>query len=572
MTGDEKSLEKLREMSDLFAGTELMSNTQEAIDTITERITKQKGIMSGLLDAVTGKKKSMIPKFETLKALNARRMHMETLNSSKNHDLLIAAGMGLNLQQLLKIAESTTAANAIAEQKKEYDIKFNDRVKEGLKQQGEALLAYAKQEEIVEEENKKMLAQGQLPIHSVHMDKPEKLKKDEMEIKVRQELKDEGIERPSISDPKEIGKVQAILDQIKDNSKVYEMAGNITGKGLDKLDETLRGFYAVSENISFKPLEADWSNQGDVKDTAWEGLLEVKDAIFVSAERQEHLNNISETVFLGPMEKLVEFSQYAWGVFKKFMLYFAAIVLALFILYRTFKLLEPAWEEISIMLEQVWIVLQFLGSIIWEGLNDIKQGFLDGDFFLVLWGLLQVGIAILAGVWTLAWAAMGVIWLGILSAIGRWAYRLVQGGEETNAAIKQLFYVLGGAIVLIGALMVSWPLILAGIIIMALGGVVDKIGQYFFGYADGGLTKGGLVKVGERGEELIRLPKGTRVHSNVESKRMMADAGGNTTNVTVQVQGRVGASDAEIKDIANKVAREINLRMNRTGAAVTKFG
>ena len=136
MTGDEKSLEKLREMSDLFAGTELMSNTQEAIDTITERITKQKGIMSGLLDAVTGKKKSMIPKFETLKALNARRMHMETLNSSKNHDLLIAAGMGLNLQQLLKIAESTTAANAIAEQKKEYDIKFNDRVKEGLKQQG----------------------------------------------------------------------------------------------------------------------------------------------------------------------------------------------------------------------------------------------------------------------------------------------------------------------------------------------------------------------------------------------------------------------------------------------------
>ena len=45
--------------------------------------------------------------------------------------------------------------------------------------------------------------------------------------------------------------------------------------------------------------------------------------------------------------------------------------------------------------------------------------------------------------------------------------------------------------------------------------------------------------------------------------------GGST--IHVHVSGRVGANDAEIKDIANKVAREINLRMNRTGASAGRF-
>ena len=47
--------------------------------------------------------------------------------------------------------------------------------------------------------------------------------------------------------------------------------------------------------------------------------------------------------------------------------------------------------------------------------------------------------------------------------------------------------------------------------------------------------------------------------------------GGVTNNITVQVTGRVGANDSEIRDIANKVAREINTRINRTSTSVVKF-
>jgi len=48
---------------------------------------------------------------------------------------------------------------------------------------------------------------------------------------------------------------------------------------------------------------------------------------------------------------------------------------------------------------------------------------------------------------------------------------------------------------------------------------------------------------------------------------MLSNAGGNT--IHVHVNGRVGASDAEIRDIANKVAREINIRMNQTRSTVS---
>ena len=78
----------------------------------------------------------------------------------------------------------------------------------------------------------------------------------------------------------------------------------------------------------------------------------------------------------------------------------------------------------------------------------------------------------------------------------------------------------------------------------------------------------GLTLVGEQGPELVTLPSGSRVHTNRQSAAMM---GGVTNNITVQVTGRVGANDSEIRDIANKVAREINTRINRTSTSVVKF-
>ena len=116
----------------------------------------------------------------------------------------------------------------------------------------------------------------------------------------------------------------------------------------------------------------------------------------------------------------------------------------------------------------------------------------------------------------------------------------------------------------------------------AIGGILDKIpspGDAVKGItsripflANGGAIRdSGIAVVGERGPELVNLPAGARVNSNRDSAAMM---GGGTTihnHVTVQVTGRVGANDTEIRDIANKVAKEINSRMNRTSTSVVRF-
>ncbi len=107
------------------------------------------------------------------------------------------------------------------------------------------------------------------------------------------------------------------------------------------------------------------------------------------------------------------------------------------------------------------------------------------------------------------------------------------------------------------------------------GAAKDRVGgalssaKNFIGLAEGGrVSQSGLAVVGERGPELVQLPRGAQVHSNSASKAIASSV---TNNITVQVTGRVGANDAEIRDIANKVAREINSRMNRTTTSVVKF-
>ena len=75
-------------------------------------------------------------------------------------------------------------------------------------------------------------------------------------------------------------------------------------------------------------------------------------------------------------------------------------------------------------------------------------------------------------------------------------------------------------------------------------------------FASGGVTGNGWSLVGEKGPEYVKLPAGSRVFSNADSQRM-------GSNITVNVQGRVGASDAEVRDIANKIGKLVNSQINR---------
>lgn len=119
-----------------------------------------------------------------------------------------------------------------------------------------------------------------------------------------------------------------------------------------------------------------------------------------------------------------------------------------------------------------------------------------------------------------------------------------------------------------------------GLIIGAIKETTETIKDYFsvrkrfkdftsgdFGLrrrASGGMA-GGMTMVGESGPEMVYLPNGSRVVSSPNSRR------GAGATVNVYVNGRVGASDAEINDIAQKVGRAINIQMNRNTNSGVRF-
>lgn len=85
--------------------------------------------------------------------------------------------------------------------------------------------------------------------------------------------------------------------------------------------------------------------------------------------------------------------------------------------------------------------------------------------------------------------------------------------------------------------------------------------------ANGGVSKGGMTVVGERGPELVNLSKGSRVFSNSESRKMMSSSGTvNNFNITINAKD---TSKAEMRRIANELGNMINNKMNRTGATRT---
>ena len=258
--------------------------------------------------------------------------------------------------------------------------------------------------------------------------------------------------------------------------------------------------------------------------------------------------------------------------FFKALLAFSAIVLGLFMLKKSFDLLkEPLGEAFESIKEQVmWV----LGGI-FNTLSDLGSafvllydGFANGEFFTVIDALLQI----FAGVFKLGLQVLGgIIWLGVSSIVivlGELLEHAVSSSTNFYNTVTGILLAVGvvaGYLVFIGSTIAALPyMIVAGI-----AGVIMLGIKSIMGFSTGGIVNSDMQIVGERGAELVSLPRGSRVHSNADSKRMLGGSGGNTINV--HVNGRVGASDAEIRDIANKVAREINLRMSRTGSGVNNF-
>jgi len=263
------------------------------------------------------------------------------------------------------------------------------------------------------------------------------------------------------------------------------------------------------------------------------------------------------------------FKMAAGFVIKSAIIFFRFTLLAsvaLMGLFAAFMILKPAlmaaWDFMSA------VIGPFLGFIaegfmdIWDGIQEIYQGFVEGDLFAVIggvwtiaWGLLQVALAALVGLLAVAFAFIGGLVWGAITGFIDYIF------DFSGGIMNNLDKIVVMAAVVLG-LIFGFPVVFALAVVTAIGVLLSKIGLF----ADGGVTGGGVSIVGEKGPELVRLPAGSRVSSAQKTRTMLSsnNSGGNTFNITINAKD---TSDGEMRRIADKIGKMINNKINRNVGA-----
>tara|TARA_R110002020_G_scaffold159181_4_gene342855 strand:- start:8182 stop:10521 length:2340 start_codon:yes stop_codon:yes gene_type:complete len=274
------------------------------------------------------------------------------------------------------------------------------------------------------------------------------------------------------------------------------------------------------------------------------------------------MDNFRETKLKPLMSGLGAF---LWGALK-----FIAIVIASLIV------LQALWPTIERVFGPVFEVIKYGLGLVWEGIAQMLEGVMGlwdaitgGDFMDMLLALGDIIIGFGKIVWGLIVAVFGSlltfiggIAVGLFNKAVKWVKSL---GNDVKSVGKIV-----GLVLAVAGMIIAWLYGAPILVVLAIGIALYKFGKWFikkvedFFFADGGKVESGMQVVGEKGPELVSLPKGSRVHSNKDSKKMISSSGGgvvNNINVTINA---TSTNDTELRRIAQKVGQMINREVNRT--------
>jgi|TARA_B100000085_G_scaffold283410_1_gene314007 hypothetical protein len=223
----------------------------------------------------------------------------------------------------------------------------------------------------------------------------------------------------------------------------------------------------------------------------------------------------------------------------------------------------------SLVLDNVMLIFSMIGALLSGDIYtflDYALEFVD-NLLMIAWDIL---IVILKGLLALA---IATFYTG-LDIIHKFFTDEQFRSTVFKIAKKALFVFLAAYVVkqiMIQMLTVVAIYALPALVILGLTAllfaVVKKLGDIIKDtfkldfMANGGVSGGGMTVVGERGPELVNLPKGARVHSNNESKKMGGGVVNNNVSVTINAKD---TSDAELRRIAEKIGNLISSKMNRS--------
>ena len=239
-----------------------------------------------------------------------------------------------------------------------------------------------------------------------------------------------------------------------------------------------------------------------------------------------------------------------------------------------FTYLAMVWEGIvtwfGLVVEYVVKVID-LFMVFWDAVSAIFDGSGGEPLWKRVWtAFLALGdllFALVIGIWIdVVWPLIKEV---LIDPIIDFFMEMFGLPDNLMGWIAAAVLALVTVITLAYLAILAIPFIIAALPYLLAAALVAGIANAILGYADGGVVNSPLQVVGEKGPELINLPAGTRVHSNADSNKMLAGNGG-TTNITVNVQGRIGASDTEVRDMATKVSKIINREISRSTSSATR--
>ncbi len=202
---------------------------------------------------------------------------------------------------------------------------------------------------------------------------------------------------------------------------------------------------------------------------------------------------------------------------------------------------------------------------IYDGFMDIYNGFKDGDLLQVFEGIWGIAWGLLGAAFKTLMAVGAVALVGLGAFIGNFGERIIAWGTNLwNGDWQQKLKSIAKVIAILAILFVGWPAIIGAAIIGGIIALAKFLKNKLPFMASGGVAKGGLTVVGERGPELVNLPRGARVHSNAESRRM----GGTVNNFNITVNAK-DSSKAEMRRMADEIGRMINSKINRSTSSST---
>ena len=458
---------------------------------------------------------------------------------------------------------------------------FDEAMKDNLelKLQYESM-AKAIQDNIIEEDEARARAvKRTLAIYEYQGKQMQKLLDKRNKLVEKELLKEELLTKAS-----EVRKAKVALKMAKDVLKANERLGKFDEGDVKDVAEKKKELEAARGELKkqrggFKQgmLSVELPDYVEYFTNAWEKRESIK----------ENLAKIREKLTLGAMSKLGKVA----GLAIKYSVMFVLFLMGAFVIFSIIrKILESAeamdviMETISNVMNSVFTVIEgfmllfsaFFGSgTFMERLSQFKDGI--GKILLGIFGGL---FAILLGVGKLLFGKLIEGIIGLFNTAKDWviqniAMPLLEKLREARLKLEELYAYIVGKAIEFGTFIVEVLAFIGGLPTL-LGRVVGSLATMIYEtikgdgipfvpfFAEGGVSAGGLAVVGEKGPELVNLPKGSRVHSNAESRKM---AGGNT--IHVHVNGRLGASDSELRDIAKKVGRMVSAEINRSTSSST---